>query len=276
MFYFLFAFFVINDFIFHFFLKPSLFGFNSSMNVIPEVEVVKANVMSRVNVLDIQEIEEEQEEEEEIEHEDDIFESRDFSEIYNPVINPSKVKAKSDIQLLNKYNSTHNRFKGSLNSTSQFLHLPKNLKKKVFSSPSKFETTYYTISYRKAIPRSEWKPDNSTDHCKICNRKFNIIIRRHHCRLCGFIFCNSCCYRKIPLIIDDNYANSENFKKHFYNMFNSSTNCNTSQSTDKFKGSSASECLSSILEIYQNKNNCILCPIQCKVCENCFTKYYIN
>jgi len=267
-----------NNFIYNSERGPSLFGFNSNMSVIPEVEVVKANVMSKINVSEIpEEEEEEKEEEEEVENDDDMFESRDFSEIYNPVINPSKVKAKSDIHLLNKYNSKNQqRFKGSLNSASQFLHLPKNLKKKVVSSPSKFETNYYTISYRKAIPRSEWKPDNSTDHCKICNRKFNLIIRRHHCRLCGFVFCNSCCHRKIPLIIDDNNANSENFKKYFYNMFNSNTNCNASQSSDKFKGSSASECLSSILEIYQNKNNFLVCPIQCKICENCFTKYYIN
>jgi len=242
------------------------------MNVIPEVEVVKANVLSRVNVSEIPELTEQ--EEEELENEDDLFESRDFSEIYNPVINPSKVKAKSDIHLLNRYNSIQ-RFKGSINSASQFLHLP-NLKNKVVSSPSKFETNYYTISYRKAIPKSEWKPDNSTNHCKICNKKFSFIKRRHHCRLCGYIFCYSCCQRMVPLIIDDDNTNSEKVKKYLHNMFNSNANCSNSQSSEKFKGSSASECLSSILELYQSKNNFMVCPIQCKICENCYTKYYIN
>lgn len=247
------------------------------MNSIPEVEVVKTNVTSKINISEIPELNEQEEDEINNENIDDIFESRDFSEIYNPIINPSKVKAKSDIHLLNKYNSTQ-KFKGSFNSASQFLHFPKNLKNKVVSSPSKFETNYYTISYRKAIPRSEWKPDNSTDHCKICGKKFSLIIRRHHCRLCGYIFCNSCCNRKIPLIIDDDNASTENFKKYLHNIFNSSSNCNTSQSSDKFRNSSrsASECLSSILEIYQSKNNFLVYPIQCKICENCFTKYYIN
>jgi hypothetical protein len=250
--------------------------FNSNMNSIPEVEVVRASVTSRVNISEIPELDEHDEVMDE-ENIDNIFESRDFNEIYNPIINPTKVKAKSDIHLLNRYNSTQ-KFKGSLNSTSQFLHLPKNLKNRVVSSPSKFETNYYTISYRKAIPRSEWKPDNSTDHCKICGKKFSFFVRRHHCRLCGYIFCGSCCQRKIPLIIDDNDASTENFKKHLYNMFNSNSNYNTSQSSDKFRNSSrsASECLSSILEIYQSKNNFLVCPIQCKVCEMCFTKYYIN
>ncbi|ORX78966.1 hypothetical protein BCR32DRAFT_222199, partial [Anaeromyces robustus] len=202
---------------------PSLFGFNSNINVIPEVEVMKANVLSRANVSEIPDIAEDEEEDD-----DDIFESRDFSEIYNPVINPSKVRAKSDIHLLNRYNST-SRFKGSFNSTSQFLHLPKHLKKKVSSSPSKFETNYYTVSYRKAIPRSEWKPDNSTKHCKICGKNFSFFLRRHHCRLCGFIFCTYCCHRKVPLIIDDDNASSENIKKYLRNVFNSNSNCTTSQ-----------------------------------------------
>ncbi|ORX49346.1 hypothetical protein BCR36DRAFT_328477 [Piromyces finnis] len=252
-----------------------LFGFNSNMNVIPEVEVVKTNVLSRVNVSEIPEITE-QEDDELREEDNDIFESRDFSEIYNPVIDPSKVKAKSDIHLLNRFSSTQ-RIKGSLNSVSQFLHLPKNLKTKVVSSPSKFETNYFTISYRKAIPKSEWKPDNSTVHCTICNKKFSFFIRRHHCRLCGYIFCSSCCYRMVPLIIDDNNTNSERVKKYLHNVFSSNASSITNnQSSDKFKGSSASECLSSILEIYQNKNNFLVCPIPCKICENCYTKYYIN
>lgn len=36
-----------------------------------------------------------------------------------------------------------------------------------------------------------WKADNTVQSCHICERKFNLIIRKHHCRLCGNIVCDS-------------------------------------------------------------------------------------
>ncbi|XP_074025515.1 RUN and FYVE domain-containing protein 2 isoform X2 [Leptinotarsa decemlineata] len=42
--------------------------------------------------------------------------------------------------------------------------------------------------------RSEggWVKDNSASQCGACNKEFNLTRRRHHCRNCGEIFCNSC------------------------------------------------------------------------------------
>ena len=37
-----------------------------------------------------------------------------------------------------------------------------------------------------------WIPDASTDSCKLCNVKFGYLLRKHHCRKCGFIFCSTC------------------------------------------------------------------------------------
>tara|TARA_B100000902_G_scaffold102955_1_gene105307 strand:- start:1713 stop:3635 length:1923 start_codon:yes stop_codon:yes gene_type:complete len=37
-----------------------------------------------------------------------------------------------------------------------------------------------------------WIPDSTTDSCKLCNTKFGYLLRKHHCRKCGFIFCGSC------------------------------------------------------------------------------------
>ena len=37
-----------------------------------------------------------------------------------------------------------------------------------------------------------WMPDISASSCLVCAVQFNIIVRKHHCRLCGFIVCNSC------------------------------------------------------------------------------------
>lgn len=44
-----------------------------------------------------------------------------------------------------------------------------------------------------------WKPDSSTDHCMKCFEVFGSFFvprrRRHHCRFCGMLFCQSCLYK---------------------------------------------------------------------------------
>ena len=39
---------------------------------------------------------------------------------------------------------------------------------------------------------SIWIPDHKVNCCFSCNERFNIIKRKHHCRLCGRIYCHSC------------------------------------------------------------------------------------
>ena len=43
-----------------------------------------------------------------------------------------------------------------------------------------------------------WMPDSACRECSECGTKFNLIVRRHHCRICGRIFCNACCSLTIP------------------------------------------------------------------------------
>eukprot|EP01103_Thecamoeba_quadrilineata_P015624 TRINITY_DN4997_c0_g1_i1.p1 TRINITY_DN4997_c0_g1~~TRINITY_DN4997_c0_g1_i1.p1 ORF type:complete len:657 (-),score=145.60 TRINITY_DN4997_c0_g1_i1:134-1954(-) len=40
--------------------------------------------------------------------------------------------------------------------------------------------------------RPNWIPDSSVDNCLICASAFSLFNRRHHCRLCGGIYCNIC------------------------------------------------------------------------------------
>ncbi|KAM9409143.1 pleckstrin homology domain-containing family F member 2-like [Pholidichthys leucotaenia] len=39
---------------------------------------------------------------------------------------------------------------------------------------------------------SSWIPDHATPNCMHCTRKFTVTHRRHHCRKCGFVVCDSC------------------------------------------------------------------------------------
>ena len=42
-----------------------------------------------------------------------------------------------------------------------------------------------------------WMPDSACKECFNCGLKFTISRRKHHCRVCGQIFCSSCCYQMI-------------------------------------------------------------------------------
>lgn len=40
-------------------------------------------------------------------------------------------------------------------------------------------------------------PDSACKECFNCGLKFTISRRKHHCRVCGQIFCSTCCYQMI-------------------------------------------------------------------------------
>jgi len=47
------------------------------------------------------------------------------------------------------------------------------------------------------MPKSQWIPDQSRPNCSKCQRKFDNVHRRHHCRICGEVFCKKCSSRKV-------------------------------------------------------------------------------
>ncbi|CAL8243487.1 unnamed protein product [Lota lota] len=44
-----------------------------------------------------------------------------------------------------------------------------------------------------------WLKDKDASRCKLCEKEFSISRRKHHCRNCGEIFCNSCSDNELPL-----------------------------------------------------------------------------
>ncbi|GAW20685.1 hypothetical protein ANO14919_101940 [Xylariales sp. No.14919] len=47
------------------------------------------------------------------------------------------------------------------------------------------------------IPR--WQPDAEVQFCPICNVQFSMFLRKHHCRKCGRVVCNSCSPHRITI-----------------------------------------------------------------------------
>ncbi|KAI3912890.1 hypothetical protein MKW98_012832 [Papaver atlanticum] len=66
-----------------------------------------------------------------------------------------------------------------------------------------FEFVKSWISRRNTEPanysRDFWMPDHSCRVCYECDTQFTIINRRHHCRLCGRVFCGKCTANSIPV-----------------------------------------------------------------------------
>ncbi|KAG9459776.1 hypothetical protein H6P81_004284 [Aristolochia fimbriata] len=53
------------------------------------------------------------------------------------------------------------------------------------------------------LSRDFWMPDHSCRVCYDCDSPFNLINRRHHCRLCGRVFCAKCTANSIPAPSDE-------------------------------------------------------------------------
>ena len=50
-----------------------------------------------------------------------------------------------------------------------------------------------------AIARDKWEVDDSVTACKVCQSVFSFFKRRHHCRVCGKIFCDDCSKLQLAL-----------------------------------------------------------------------------
>ncbi|XP_062087941.1 1-phosphatidylinositol-3-phosphate 5-kinase FAB1B isoform X2 [Humulus lupulus] len=49
------------------------------------------------------------------------------------------------------------------------------------------------------VSRDFWMPDESCRVCYECDTQFTLFNRRHHCRLCGRVFCGKCTENSIPV-----------------------------------------------------------------------------
>ena len=58
----------------------------------------------------------------------------------------------------------------------------------------------YSSSSDVNSPAPHWVRDGTAHACSQCDQKFSSFCRRHHCRLCGDVYCHKCCnkYRRTP------------------------------------------------------------------------------
>ena len=95
----------------------------------------------------------------------------------------------NNIKINNKIeNKNNNNIKTSNNKEQKILKLnPK------FIKIEKNSINHIESNIKNVIDKSLWIPDNIVDYCYNCDKQFTTILnRKHHCRICGKIFCSNC------------------------------------------------------------------------------------
>lgn len=91
----------------------------------------------------------------------------------------------------NQFSNSDVTFLGRAKNGDTFLHSSVCL-----PSAPPLEATPFNLSAFKDVLEAEppeWLPDSTTKVCMQCNSPFTALTRgRHHCRLCGGIFCKAC------------------------------------------------------------------------------------
>jgi hypothetical protein len=57
--------------------------------------------------------------------------------------------------------------------------------------------------YDQLQPEPAWESDAKAKTCRVCVRKFGLLLRRHHCRRCGLVVCDKCSPWKVFLNASD-------------------------------------------------------------------------
>jgi len=72
-----------------------------------------------------------------------------------------------------------------------------------------------------------WIPDNECSGCMVCSTSFTVFRRRHHCRSCGKVVCDSCSEKRLllPAVDKDNLvrACTPCYNAHFTAKMKTST-----------------------------------------------------
>lgn len=62
-----------------------------------------------------------------------------------------------------------------------------------------------TLDYRCFVSRKQWIPHSDRKSCYVCTRDFNVLRKRHSCRMCGEVICSRCSvFKAVDLPIAEN------------------------------------------------------------------------
>jgi hypothetical protein len=77
-------------------------------------------------------------------------------------------------------------------------------KVQLLSAAPSIPDTMSVIWFKDVMVKPAWQGDCARDDCTICQTGFGFFNRRHHCRMCGFLFCHSCSSKTMPIPHNNN------------------------------------------------------------------------
>lgn len=128
----------------------------------------------------------------------DVYTKPNVSDASNDSEKPVRPQT-LDIVLSN--NSTEHQVLGSTSDTPsyQVQSDTDGIKEEQGSSPDILENSLPESGSVLGKQPPFWVPDSDAPSCMLCDVKFTVIKRRHHCRACGKVLCNKCCNMKYKL-----------------------------------------------------------------------------
>ena len=110
------------------------------------------------------------------------------------------------------------------------------------------------------VSRDFWMPDQSCRVCYECDSQFTIFNRRHHCRICGRVFCAKCTANSVPVPSDEPNTGREDLERirvcnYCFKQWEQVTTVDNNGSADP----SATPCLSpspSTTSLVSTKSSC--------------------
>ncbi|KAK4236758.1 hypothetical protein C8A03DRAFT_45286 [Achaetomium macrosporum] len=70
---------------------------------------------------------------------------------------------------------------------------------RLVSGPSPSPSTPAEHSSPSEVVLPRWQPDSEVTYCPFCGTQFSFFVRKHHCRKCGRVVCNSCSPHRITI-----------------------------------------------------------------------------
>ncbi|XP_006868879.1 PREDICTED: FYVE and coiled-coil domain-containing protein 1 [Chrysochloris asiatica] len=106
-----------------------------------------------------------------------------FQECYNRLCEEETNREKSDQKMLADLDD--------LNNTKKYLE--ERLIELLRDKDALWQKSDALEFQQKLSAEERWLGDSEATHCLDCKREFSWMVRRHHCRICGRIFCYYCC-----------------------------------------------------------------------------------
>ncbi|KAM6170602.1 FYVE and coiled-coil domain-containing protein 1 isoform 2-T2 [Rhynchocyon petersi] len=114
--------------------------------------------------------------------------SEEFQECYNRLCEEAANRERNDQKMLADLDD--------LNNTKKYLE--ERLIELLKDKDALWQKSDALEFQQKLSAEEKWLGDAEASHCLDCKREFGWMVRRHHCRICGRVFCYYCCNNYIP------------------------------------------------------------------------------